>query len=171
MATPNMSTITASLEKSLKNCSLSTNQHTNGDTTGLPPDNSPEGDPIVELCSESLPYHWEQCLDLKVQFNSIQLNRSQNYKFQFSFIYGFPFHLMQVLTDLALLPVSCFSPKFPFLYLLLPPLLLHYYCASLCSPLIVVFIYVQLSPIFVKCKHSNSTFFFPSFLTDVATCV
>ncbi|KAH0764598.1 hypothetical protein KY285_000469 [Solanum tuberosum] len=79
---PNMATITASLQ----NCSLS-NHHQRGGTsrnsTGIaPPDgisdssenintnfnnnNNPSNDATVELNSETaLPYHWEQCLDLK----------------------------------------------------------------------------------------------------------
>ncbi|KAK6802731.1 hypothetical protein RDI58_000514 [Solanum bulbocastanum] len=86
MTSPNMATITASLQ----NCSLS-NHHQRGGTsrnnTGIaPPDgisdssenvnntntnfnnnnNSPSNDATVELNSEiALPYHWEQCLDLK----------------------------------------------------------------------------------------------------------
>ncbi|MCE5167142.1 hypothetical protein HAX54_039349 [Datura stramonium] len=82
---PNMATITASLERSLQNCSL--NNHRQGGTTsnsgGIAPAdgftdssenhaafnvNNPSDDATLELNSEiSLPYHWEQCLDLKVQ--------------------------------------------------------------------------------------------------------
>ncbi|TMW89114.1 hypothetical protein EJD97_017645 [Solanum chilense] len=85
MTGPNMATITASLQ----NCSLS-NHHQRGGTSrnsaaGIaPPDgisdssennntntnfnnnNNPSNDATVELNSEiALPYHWEQCLDLK----------------------------------------------------------------------------------------------------------
>lgn len=82
MTGPNMATITASLQ----NCSLS-NHHQRGGTSrnsaGIaPPDgisdssenintnfnnnNNPSNDATVELNSETaLPYHWEQCLDLK----------------------------------------------------------------------------------------------------------
>ncbi|XP_015902273.1 protein CURLY FLAG LEAF 1 [Ziziphus jujuba] len=92
MAAPNMATITASLERSLQNCSL--NQHSSSNSSGeassglgigigmaarssssassSPDDNRPENDHLpntdttLELNSHiSLPYHWEQCLDLK----------------------------------------------------------------------------------------------------------
>lgn len=77
-----MATITASLERSLQNCSL--NNHRQGGTsnsTGAAPadgfsdcsenhafnnNNNSSDDATLELNSEiSLPYHWEQCLDLK----------------------------------------------------------------------------------------------------------
>lgn len=79
---PNMATFTASLERSLQNCSL--NNHRQGGTsnsTGAAPadgfsdcsenhafnnNNNSSDDATLELNSEiSLPYHWEQCLDLK----------------------------------------------------------------------------------------------------------
>ncbi|KAK4597513.1 hypothetical protein RGQ29_015154 [Quercus rubra] len=78
MTAPNMAAITASLERSLQNCSL--NQQTRGGSgSGLArrqgvssssdetPDNHvPNSDTALELNSNiSLPYHWEQCLDLK----------------------------------------------------------------------------------------------------------
>lgn len=69
-----MATITASLERSLQNCSL------NNNLSGVIPadgfsdssenhvlNNNPSDDATLDLNSEiSLPYHWEQCLDLKV---------------------------------------------------------------------------------------------------------
>ncbi|PHU30044.1 hypothetical protein BC332_02137 [Capsicum chinense] len=87
MATgPNMATITASLERSLQNCSL--NNHRQGSTSNSAAgaaltdrfsdslenhhaynnnnNNNPSDDATLELNSEiSLPYHWEQCLDLQ----------------------------------------------------------------------------------------------------------
>nr|XP_016501897.1 PREDICTED: uncharacterized protein LOC107820185 [Nicotiana tabacum] len=73
MTGPNMATITASLERSLQNCSL------NNNLSGVIPadgfsdssenhvlNNNPSDDATLDLNSEiSLPYHWEQCLDLK----------------------------------------------------------------------------------------------------------
>ncbi|CAN4094813.1 unnamed protein product [Withania somnifera] len=73
---PNMATITASLERSLQNCSLN-NHHQGGTSSAAPADgfsenhafnnnNNASDDATLELNSEiSLPYHWEQCLDLK----------------------------------------------------------------------------------------------------------
>ncbi|KAF3432332.1 hypothetical protein FNV43_RR27072 [Rhamnella rubrinervis] len=100
MAAPNMATITASLERSLQNCSLNHHRHNSSSTnsssggegsdrvgigigtarssssTSSTPDDRPENhqhhhlsnntDTALELNSHiSLPYHWEQCLDLK----------------------------------------------------------------------------------------------------------
>ncbi|CAN6726863.1 unnamed protein product [Malus baccata var. baccata] len=93
MTAPNMATIAASLERSLQNCSLNNQQseHHNrrsGNVTvdgegqgssvtdGLlaamgmqgrsPSSTSSTSDATLELNSHvSLPYHWEQCLDLK----------------------------------------------------------------------------------------------------------
>ncbi|KAI3407861.1 uncharacterized protein J3R85_020696 [Psidium guajava] len=78
MRAPNMAAIAASLEKSLQNCSL--NRHrdgvaaSSGDGIGrssssddLTPSahNHRHDDAALELNSHiSLPYHWEQCLDL-----------------------------------------------------------------------------------------------------------
>ncbi|KAL6567907.1 hypothetical protein OROGR_001575 [Orobanche gracilis] len=74
MVTPNMATITSSLERSLQNCSLNHQQSSNSSssTSGgvaahgsdSPPNLSTS--PTLELNSQaSLPVHWEQCLDLK----------------------------------------------------------------------------------------------------------
>ncbi|KAL6515776.1 hypothetical protein OROHE_018310 [Orobanche hederae] len=75
MATLNMATITASLERSLQNCSLNHQRSSNkcSSTSGgvaaahgsdSPPNLSTP--PTLELNSQaSLPVHWEQCLDLK----------------------------------------------------------------------------------------------------------
>ncbi|XP_031375933.1 uncharacterized protein LOC116209987 [Punica granatum] len=79
MTAPNMATITASLERSLQNCSL--NHHDGGGgggasgSAGLGRSSSSDDvsesqpnsfDSTLELNSHiSLPYHWEQCLDLK----------------------------------------------------------------------------------------------------------
>ncbi|KAI7998701.1 hypothetical protein LOK49_LG10G00070 [Camellia lanceoleosa] len=73
MTSPNMATITASLERSLQNCSL--NQTTSSDTPsgiGISSSSDSPGhhhnstDATLDLHSQiSLPYHWEQCLDLK----------------------------------------------------------------------------------------------------------
>ncbi|KAK4339234.1 hypothetical protein RND71_040696 [Anisodus tanguticus] len=79
---PNMATITASLERSLQNCSL--NNHRQGGTNNNSGaalgdgfsdssenhyhhhSNNLSNDATLDLNSEiSLPYHWEQCLDLK----------------------------------------------------------------------------------------------------------
>ncbi|XP_075495515.1 protein CURLY FLAG LEAF 1 [Primulina tabacum] len=79
MATPNMDTITASLERSLQNCSLNHQQSSSGGGGGGGPPRGSDslGDPssdaasalataALELNSQtSLPTHWEQCLDLK----------------------------------------------------------------------------------------------------------
>lgn len=69
---PNMAAITASLEKSLQNCSLNHQESSAGGATGLghtATSTSPENhhlDATFELNSQiSLPFHWEQCLDLK----------------------------------------------------------------------------------------------------------
>ncbi|RDX72190.1 hypothetical protein CR513_48359, partial [Mucuna pruriens] len=81
---PNMEAITASLERSLQNCSLNNNnnhhENTREDGSGTDagigissssddvPDNNhiSNSDTTLELNSHiSLPYHWEQCLDLK----------------------------------------------------------------------------------------------------------
>ena len=88
MTAPNMATITASLERSLQNCSLnhSSSSHGGGEGSGhvledglglglgisstdddASPENLSGSDTTLELNSQiSLPYHWEQCLDLKV---------------------------------------------------------------------------------------------------------
>ncbi|KAI8526785.1 hypothetical protein RHMOL_Rhmol12G0023200 [Rhododendron molle] len=78
MTAPNMATITASLERSLQNCSLNQNSPTNsggGRGGGVGFSSSSDStenqeyhssDSTLELNSQtSLPYHWEQCLDLK----------------------------------------------------------------------------------------------------------
>ncbi|KAK4380397.1 hypothetical protein RND71_002259 [Anisodus tanguticus] len=83
---PNMATITASLERSLQNCSLNNHRHggtSNNIITGTAlgdefsdssenhrydfnNNNNLSNDATLDLNSEiSLPYHWEQCLDLK----------------------------------------------------------------------------------------------------------
>ncbi|KAF5746393.1 hypothetical protein HS088_TW06G00564 [Tripterygium wilfordii] len=86
MTAPNMAAITESLERSLQNCSLN-NTHQNGvvisresrrsspssSTSSSSPSAAPENhhsqsssETTLELNSHlSLPYHWEQCLDLK----------------------------------------------------------------------------------------------------------
>ncbi|GLU06269.1 hypothetical protein SLE2022_233160 [Rubroshorea leprosula] len=79
MTAPNMATITASLERSLQNCSLN-HQRSGGrggeedgigrssSSSSSDDNNLPNGasDTTLELNSHlSLPYHWEQCLDLK----------------------------------------------------------------------------------------------------------
>lgn len=98
MATgPNMATITASLERSLQNCSL--NNHRQGSTSNSAAgaaltdrfsdslenhhaynnnnNNNPSDDATLELNSEiSLPYHWEQCLDLQVRNNFLGVLQS-----------------------------------------------------------------------------------------------
>ncbi|OVA17410.1 hypothetical protein BVC80_1837g227 [Macleaya cordata] len=66
-----MASITASLERSLQNCSL--NQSNGGDGVGVglsassdEPENQSNEDSTLELNSHvALPYQWEQCLDLK----------------------------------------------------------------------------------------------------------
>ncbi|KAI4336529.1 hypothetical protein L6164_015045 [Bauhinia variegata] len=75
-----METITASLERSLQNCSLNNHRTREGSGTDVgigrssSSDDIPEAenhrpsnsDTTLELNSHvSLPYHWEQCLDLK----------------------------------------------------------------------------------------------------------
>ncbi|GFQ07822.1 hypothetical protein PHJA_002926200 [Phtheirospermum japonicum] len=76
MSTPNMATITASLERSLQNCSLHHQQSSSsssdstaaagGATDGSDSPPNPSVTPTLELNSEAtLPFHWEQCLDLK----------------------------------------------------------------------------------------------------------
>lgn len=90
MTSPNMATITASLQ----NCSLSNHQR-GGTSAGIAPqdgdgfsdssenhtiNNNPSDDATLELNSEvSLPYHWEQCLDLKVQYNVIVVGYYNNF--------------------------------------------------------------------------------------------
>lgn len=79
MTAPNMATITESLERSLQNCSLNNHQRSSRSLNegaseeeeegiGRSDDNNLQnGDTALELNSHvSLPYHWEQCLDLKV---------------------------------------------------------------------------------------------------------
>lgn len=80
MAAPNMATITASIERSLQNCSLSSdpnhNTHVAGAGAGGRSTVSESAqhntthdfaDNTLELNSQiRLPYYWEQCLDLKV---------------------------------------------------------------------------------------------------------
>ncbi|XP_022980142.1 methionine aminopeptidase 2-like [Cucurbita maxima] len=61
--TPTMATVTAALERSLQNCSLSHRQ-----ATPPVPSDSHGGSSTHHLHLNShlsLPYHWEQCLDLK----------------------------------------------------------------------------------------------------------
>ncbi|KAH7835882.1 hypothetical protein Vadar_030797 [Vaccinium darrowii] len=79
MTAPNMATITASLERSLQNCSLnqiSTSSSGSGRSRGgvgfssssdsTENQESHPSDSTLELNSQiSLPFHWEQCLDLK----------------------------------------------------------------------------------------------------------
>ncbi|XP_023771808.2 protein CURLY FLAG LEAF 1 isoform X1 [Lactuca sativa] len=74
MTPPNMAAITASLQTSLQNCSLDTNTAGGaGFATSSPSSSSisnhhssSSSDATLELnSSRSLPYHWEQCLDLK----------------------------------------------------------------------------------------------------------
>ncbi|GAB4839720.1 putative ferric reductase transmembrane component [Ancistrocladus abbreviatus] len=86
MSAPNMATLTASLERSLQNCSLNHSSGTRGRRGGAAglrrssSSDAPENHPslisntnsscsdttLVELNSHiSLPYNWEQCLDLK----------------------------------------------------------------------------------------------------------
>lgn len=84
MTAPNMSTITESLERSLQNCSLNNHQRRSGVNGGQGigrssssddhinnNNNLQNGDAALVLNSHvSLPYHWEQCLDLKVSLFS-----------------------------------------------------------------------------------------------------
>ncbi|KAI5600917.1 hypothetical protein POPTR_001G062000v4 [Populus trichocarpa] len=81
MTAPNMAAITASLERSLQNCSLNHHHHhqSSGILDGGREERSSSSDELdsqnhlqqnsdtsLELKSHlSLPYHWEQCLDLK----------------------------------------------------------------------------------------------------------
>ncbi|KAJ0545095.1 putative WW domain superfamily protein [Helianthus annuus] len=74
MAAPNMETITASLERSLQSFSLNhrtTTTTSGGDTAGESTNthcdrSTNSSDATLELNSNiTLPYHWEQCLDLK----------------------------------------------------------------------------------------------------------
>jgi hypothetical protein len=78
MTAPNMAAITASLERSLQNCSLNHHRHhqssggreersSSSDETDSQNHLLQNSDTSLELKSHlSLPYHWEQCLDLKV---------------------------------------------------------------------------------------------------------
>ncbi|XP_043724143.1 uncharacterized protein LOC122671110 [Telopea speciosissima] len=71
MTAPNMKKITASLERSLQNCSLNRDSSGAGGGVGRSatsdePENLTIVDTSVELNSQvTLPYRWEQCLDLK----------------------------------------------------------------------------------------------------------
>ncbi|XVE50048.1 hypothetical protein DITRI_Ditri01bG0130500 [Diplodiscus trichospermus] len=81
MTAPNMSTITESLERSLQNCSLNHERRNSSSSSGAGAEEGMIGrssasdcnnlpnavsDTSLELNSHlSLPYHWEQCLDLK----------------------------------------------------------------------------------------------------------
>lgn len=91
-----MATITASLERSFQNCSL--NQQTrsgSGSRLGrgggggggggssssdeTPDNHLPSSETTLELNSNiSLPYHWEQCLDLKVSFHFFLFHINEN---------------------------------------------------------------------------------------------
>lgn len=77
MKAPNMETITESLEKSMQICSLNDRRRrVVGDGFGRSSSNehTPISDRTLELNSHlSLPCHWEQCLDLKVN-NEIHLS-------------------------------------------------------------------------------------------------
>lgn len=71
MTTPNMATITAALERSLQNCSLSSSP--SSAHSPRPPNRRHDETPAssLELNSHlALPYEWEQCLDLKVARNA-----------------------------------------------------------------------------------------------------
>lgn len=71
MTTPNMATITAALERSLQNCSLSSSP--SSAHSPRPPNQRHDETPAssLELNSHlALPYEWEQCLDLKVARNA-----------------------------------------------------------------------------------------------------
>lgn len=88
-----MATITESLERSLQNCSLNNHQRSTSVNLGLSAEegtgrssssgenNLHNTDTTLELNSHlSLPYHWEQCLDLKVKtFLLLELSK-QNQK-------------------------------------------------------------------------------------------
>ncbi|XP_042501165.1 uncharacterized protein LOC122079016 [Macadamia integrifolia] len=71
MTATNMTTITASLERSLQNCSLNQESRAAGSGVGRSAtsdeqENLTNAGTSVELNSQvALPYHWEQCLDLK----------------------------------------------------------------------------------------------------------
>ncbi|GMH02223.1 hypothetical protein Nepgr_004062 [Nepenthes gracilis] len=83
MSSPNMETLTASLERSLQSCSLNQSSGADGEIGQSSSSNAPRDRPplsnsdsnsnsscsdttLVELNSHiSLPYQWEQCLDLK----------------------------------------------------------------------------------------------------------
>ncbi|KAI3452553.1 hypothetical protein Pfo_009217 [Paulownia fortunei] len=77
MATPNMAPVTATLERSLQNCSLKNQQSSSSSSNSCGGGAAQESDspenlsmdaasPTLELNSQiSLPFHWEQCLDLK----------------------------------------------------------------------------------------------------------
>ncbi|GMP57490.1 hypothetical protein CsSME_00021563 [Camellia sinensis var. sinensis] len=83
-----MAIITALLERSLQNCSLYSNIADDTDAGGgvgfsssSSSSDSPENhlskshDAILDLNSHlSLPYYWEQCLDLKVHFSRIYIH-------------------------------------------------------------------------------------------------
>ncbi|XP_068649354.1 protein CURLY FLAG LEAF 1-like isoform X2 [Aristolochia californica] len=69
MTAPNMDTIAASLERSMQNCSLgggdAADDEGDGHTEAFLADR-PSAESTLELNSHvSLPYQWEQCLDLK----------------------------------------------------------------------------------------------------------
>ncbi|XP_068653372.1 protein CURLY FLAG LEAF 1-like isoform X2 [Aristolochia californica] len=72
MTAPNMDTITASLERSMQNCSLGGSRggrddDGDGRREAFLVENRPSAESTLELNSHvSLPYQWEQCLDLKV---------------------------------------------------------------------------------------------------------
>ncbi|KAJ7957501.1 ATP-dependent RNA helicase [Quillaja saponaria] len=82
MTAPNMETITASLERSFQNCSLNhqsrSRQGSSSSTVGIgsssTSDDVPENHHLISISDDtgldinshiSLPYYWEQCLDLK----------------------------------------------------------------------------------------------------------
>lgn len=94
MATPNMATITASLERSLQNCSLNHQQSSSSSSSSTsgggaaahgsdsPPNLSADAaTSTLELNSQaSLPFHWEQCLDLKVNQEWPSKKRQRKFK-------------------------------------------------------------------------------------------
>ncbi|GMP82248.1 hypothetical protein CsSME_00036641 [Camellia sinensis var. sinensis] len=117
MTSPNMATITASLERSLQNCTL--NQTTSSDTPsgiGISSSSDSPGhhhnstDATLDLHSQiSLPYHWEQCLDLKVRFHyrytQYLLSRSL---FLFSYVLFIYLSLFQLaLNSIAMIDLDC----------------------------------------------------------------
>ncbi|XP_058093034.1 protein CURLY FLAG LEAF 1-like isoform X2 [Magnolia sinica] len=69
MTAPNMATITASLARSLQNCSISSSSpqaHESTSSSSSPSAAAAAEAATLELNSHvSLPYQWEQCLDLK----------------------------------------------------------------------------------------------------------